>query len=86
MWTDSQARVQNHDAGASTCCGILSRKGSIATAATTVTVTTTVEMQPSRDSHDSFLKDGMNISGNVATVPTITENANALSPAMSATQ
>lgn len=78
--------MQNHDAGVSTCCGILSRKGSIATAATTVTVTTTVEMQPSRDSHDSFLKDGMNIRGNVATVPTTTENANGLKPAMSATQ
>lgn len=67
-----------------TCCGIFSRVGSMATAATTVTVTTTVEMQPSSDSQDSFLKEGMNMSGKVATVPAMTENAKGLSPAMSA--
>ena len=67
-----------------TCFGISSRMGSMATAATTVTVTTTVEMQPSSDSHDSFLKEGMNMSGKTATVPTIIENAKGLSPAISA--
>lgn len=69
-----------------TCCGISLRKGSIATAATTVTVTTTVEIQPSSDSQDSFLKDGMNMSGKVATIPTITENVKELSPPTSAAQ
>ena len=56
----------------------------MATAAITVTVTTTVEMQPRRDSQDSFLKLGMNISGKVATMPATTENVNGLSPAMAA--
>ena len=69
-----------------TCCGISLRKGSIATAATTVTVTTTVEIQPSSDSQDSFLKDGMNMSGKVAMTPTITENVKGLSPPTSAAQ
>ena len=45
----------------------------MATAASTVMVTRTVEMQPSIDSQDSFLKDGMNISGAVATVHATTE-------------
>lgn len=72
--------------GQRTCCGISLRKGSIATAATTVTVTTTVEIQPSSDSQDSFLKDGMNMSGKVAMTPTITENVKELSPPISAAQ
>ena len=49
--------------------GIFSRVGSIATAVTTVAVTSAVLMQPAMDSQDSFLKDGMNSSGAIASVP-----------------
>ncbi len=49
--------------------GIFSRVGSIATAVTTVAVTSTVLMQPAMDSQDSFLKDGINSSGAIANVP-----------------
>lgn len=52
----------------------------MATAASTVMVTRTVEIQPSIDSQDSFLKDGMNINGAVARVQTTTEKWNGLRP------
>lgn len=52
----------------------------MATAASTVMVTRTVEMQPSMDSQDSFLKDGMNINGAVARVHTTTEKWKGLRP------
>ena len=60
--------------------GWCSLKGSMATAARTVMVTRTVEMQPSMDSQDSFLKDGMNINGAVARVHTTTEKWKGLRP------
>jgi hypothetical protein len=61
-----------------------SRVGSRPTAASTVRVTRTVEMQPSRDSQLRRVKEGMNSSGTVATLAATAAKCRGVRPRMAA--